>query len=304
MIPHPNGHVFAFPSPRPPSLPTIPIMSMLSSIPVLQGRGGAVLTAEPGGLVLTRPREELSIPERAVARVRAEGRSVTVELRVPAGGAATAAHRIGIEDVSEAAATAFADAVNGLLEDPAADTEDVDGAALVVLRTIRTLWRERFMRRLKWLVIGSVGTLVALSVVTGIAGGAVYPVMIVVFGGIGTAGLWIGAYLVGTWLHERRLLKHGITVLAAPATMSGLYLYVDTDGLTRTVSHLGGAPFLQVSYDPRDPADVLVPQTPFMRRLDVTVGGFILFCSLNAVAMVGFAVVDAFTGGTLTGDGV
>ncbi|MBC2908069.1 hypothetical protein [Streptomyces cupreus] len=98
-------------------------MSIMSPIPVLQGRDGTVLSAEQEGLVLERSGEELTIPAEAIARVHAKARSVTVELRAPLG-ATPSVHRI--EDVSEAAATAFADAVNALLPEP---TEKTDGGA-------------------------------------------------------------------------------------------------------------------------------------------------------------------------------
>lgn len=272
-------------------------MSIISSLPVLQGRDGAVLRAVGTGLILERSREERMIPGEAVARVRAEGRSVTVELRARAG-TIPSVHRI--EGVSEAAAVAFADGVNALLTEPA---EEIDGSALVVLRTIRTHWRERFLRRLKWFVLGCLGMVVALCVVAAIVGNAGYAIAIVPVGAITTAGLGVGAYCVGTWNRERRLLGHGITVVASQADMVGAYLYTDTAGTTRVLSHPGFEPFVRASYDPSDPADVLVPQSAFMRRFTLTMGVFILFCALNGVAMLVVFMADALTGGAHTGDG-
>ncbi|MEV8533160.1 hypothetical protein [Streptomyces sp. NPDC051211] len=83
-------------------------MSNTFSIPVLRGRGATVLSSGQDGLVLERPGKKLTIPTRAIARVHAEARSVTVELRTLAG-MTPSLYRI--EDVSAAAAVAFADAV-------------------------------------------------------------------------------------------------------------------------------------------------------------------------------------------------
>ncbi|GAA1534788.1 hypothetical protein GCM10009730_50080 [Streptomyces albidochromogenes] len=268
-------------------------MSIISSIPVLQGRDGVVLSAVSEGLVLERPRQVLTIPSQAVARVHTEGRTLSVELRAPVG-STPAVYRI--EDVSEAAATAFASGVNSLLAEP---DEEVDGAALVVVQTLKTLWRVKFLRRLKWFVLGCVGTVVALGVIAGIVGDAGYVIIFVPFGFITVAALGAGAYAVGTWNHERRLLKHGVTVFARPADQPGAYLYTDTAGMTRGVTHMSSAPYVQVSFDPQDPADVLVPPAPFMRRFSVTLGAFILFCGLNGMTLLVFLVADALSGGAL-----
>ena len=266
-------------------------MSITSPIPVLQGRGATALSAESDVLVLDRPGEELSIPFIAIAGVHVERRSVTVELRAPVG-ARPSVHRS--EDVSEAAATAFADAVNARLPER---TEEIDGAALVVLRTLTPSRRETFMRRLKWFVSGCLGVVVALCVVAGIAGDAGLAIALVPIGAITTTGLGVGAYCVWTWNRERRLLKHGITVVAAQANRPAMYLYTDTAGTTRVLSHLSFEPYVRASYNPKDPSDVLVPQAPFMRRLNITLGGFILFCGLNGVALLAFMIVDTLSGG-------
>ncbi|MGW3661015.1 hypothetical protein ACWD6R_37660 [Streptomyces sp. NPDC005151] len=102
----------------------------------------------------------------------------------------------------------------------------------------------------------------------------------------------VGVYCVGTWNRERRLLRHGVTVVASQANRPGAYLYTDNTGTTRVLSHMGFEPFVRASYDPRDPSDVLVPQAPFMRRFNA----FVLFCGLNgaglAIWMTVMAVLD------------
>ncbi|MFD4139621.1 hypothetical protein [Streptomyces sp. NPDC058572] len=82
--------------------------------------------------------------------------------------------------MSEAAAV-FADAVNALSPER---TEEIEGSALVVLRTFTPSRREKFMRGLKWFVFGCHGVVVAVCVTAGIAGLAI--------GVITTAGLGVG----------------------------------------------------------------------------------------------------------------
>ncbi|MFE0646462.1 hypothetical protein ACFW2Y_33400 [Streptomyces sp. NPDC058877] len=267
-------------------------MSNTSSPPVLQGRRGTVLSAENDGLILERPGEELHVPAFAIARIHAEGRSVAVELRAPAGVEPTV-HRI--EDVSEAAALAFADAVNARLPE---QTEEIDGAACTVLHALASSRREQFVRRLKRFVFGCLGTVVALCVAVGAAGGDGLALAIagVPIGVITTAGLGFGAYHVWTWNRERRLLKHGITVVASTVDMPGMCLYTDTAGTNRTLPHLGFAPNVRVGYDPRDPSDAVVLQEPSVRRLNIALGAFVLFCGLNGVALLAAMAVDAFSG--------
>ncbi|MER6996970.1 hypothetical protein [Streptomyces sp. NPDC000410] len=91
--------------------------------PPLRGRGVAPAP----------PRQEPRISLAAIARVRAEGRAVAVELTAPAG-AAPAVHRV--EGVSEAAGTVFADAVNDALPERADGDETDDGSTLVTTRTL------------------------------------------------------------------------------------------------------------------------------------------------------------------------
>ncbi|MER7534877.1 hypothetical protein ABTX77_08805 [Streptomyces sp. NPDC097704] len=263
-------------------------MSIISSIPVLKGHGGTDLTASPEGLLLRSRHDELSIPGEAIARVRAEGGSVAVELRVPAG-AAPAAH--GIEGVDAFAATAFADGVNSLLIAP---DEEVDGRSLVVLRTFKTRWEQAAMRRMKWQALGCLVVIVALSVIGGTAGGAVYPVGIVMIGAI-TGACLMGATLeLGGWTHRRRIRRHGVKEFARPANVPGMYLYVDRAGMTRTVSNFGGAPYLEIAYDPKDPADVFTLRPGLLQRLSIWAAWFILLCGLGGVAALAAVVADAF----------
>ncbi|MER5961381.1 hypothetical protein [Streptomyces sp. NPDC002057] len=262
-----------------------------SSIPVLQGRGAAVLTWRQDELVLERRGETLAIPARAVARVHADARCVTVELRSLAG-ATPSVQRI--EDVSEAAAAVFADAVNPLL--PAA-VEEVDGGALVVVRSFARTRLQRFRRGLAWSVLGSLVGVVGLAAtlvatvdgpdakgsafVSGIAGG-----LTVLLTGLAVA-------CIGSSLHERRLRRHGVTVVAARTDRPRVYQYEDGSGTTRYLSHLSAAPFEQVSYHPQDTTDVLVPRTPFARILDVSMAWLSVLAVLCTAPLTIWMVVEA-----------
>ncbi|MFD3571338.1 hypothetical protein [Streptomyces sp. NPDC058667] len=265
-------------------------MSIIASIPVLKGHGSTVLSAAPEGLLLERPGEELTIPGEAVARVRAEGRSVAVELRAPAG-AAPVVQRI--EGADETAAAAFADGVNSLLLDP---EEEVDGAAMLVLRTLRTRRSRRALRRTKWYALGSLVTVVVLSVIGGVAGGFVYPVAIVPVGAITAVALGAGVYEAGVWKYRRRVRRHGVREFARPSNVPGTYLYVDGSGITRTVSAVGHGPYLEIVYDAQDPAEVFTLKPGLMQRLDIWVGTFLLVCGLCGVASLVLMTIEALAG--------
>ncbi|MET9953952.1 hypothetical protein ABZ135_20700 [Streptomyces sp. NPDC006339] len=272
-------------------------MSIIASIPVLRGRGGVVVSAVSRGLILERPREELTIPGEAIAGTRAEGSTLVIELRAPAG-ATPVVHRI--EDVAEDAAAAFAKGVNALTLEPA---EEIDGKALVVVHTLRTVARERFTRRFKRFLIGCLAVVVALCVACAVAGSAGHAIGIVPLGLITTAALGFGVYEVATWLRGRRLWKHGVKTFAKPSDAPTVYLYVDGDGVTRAVSGEGHRLYLEVAYDPEDPGDVHAPKHPLLRRFNLTMGTVLLFIGLAGVALLALLTADGLMTGGLTGDG-
>ncbi|MFF9909685.1 hypothetical protein [Streptomyces sp. NPDC013457] len=265
-------------------------MSIMSSIPVLRGRDATVRCSEQEELVLERPAEKLTIPLRAVARVHAEARTVTVELRALAGAVPTA-HRV--EDVSAAAAAAFADAVNALLPQP---VEDIDGGAVVGVRTFTETWLQTFRHGLRRVMLGYLGALLALAVTTAIAGpertavaGAVF---IVPLGLLAAAFLWIGVVCVVPWFRQLRLRRHGVTVDAVQADEPGTYRYTDGTGVTRLFSHPATTPSVPAAYDARNAAKVLVLQDPSTRLIDITLGSCFLLAGLaTTAAPIGLAVM-------------
>jgi hypothetical protein len=155
-------------------------------------------------------------------------------------------------------------------------------------------------------MFGFLVALVAFTVVAGLAGTAASVIVMLPIGGITWVCLGIGMYTVRRWLRERWLRRHGITVTAKAAATPGAYVYMDGTGTYRGFVHGDDGPYVTVSYDPRDPADVLVPQAPHLRLLNSVLGSFLLLCSLGGVALLVLVVVDALTGGDLSrsADGV
>lgn len=275
-------------------------MSITPSPPVLHGKKGTDLRVGEQELVLRRAHQEHRIPFPAIARVHAEGRAVEVRLTAPA---ATAPAVYRVEDVSEAAATAFAQAVNGALPAAraAAGSVVVDGSALVVTRTAerepeaRTP-REAVYRKLKWLVAGSFLAIIAMSVLVVMFADPVNVIFTVLSGGIGftfTIAAWL---LAPEGLRPWHLPRHGITVTADHAHDSAqpwLYLYADLDGNTWRFLDSSGRPAVEVSYDPGDPgkavrADGSGRWIPGILPLSSGIVGLLLLVAFLATPFMGF----------------
>ncbi|MFF5922093.1 hypothetical protein ACFY8C_27730 [Streptomyces flavochromogenes] len=126
-------------------------------------------------------------------------------------------HRI--DDVDEAAATAFADGVNALLANRT-DSDDVDGAPFAVVRSLTPTWRTRFHRRIMRGTLWHLLALVALCVVAGSLGRWDLVLLTVPIGGFAWLGLWSGLYGVIRARRERWLYRHGVMVTATRATMT------------------------------------------------------------------------------------
>lgn len=241
--------------------------------------------------MLERRGETLAIPVGAVAHLRAEARCVTVELRALAG---TTPSVQRIEDVSEAAAVVFVEAVNALLPDPVGE---VDGGALVVVRSFARTRLQKFRRRLLGCVLGALGSVIGLFVaLTATAEGSDAKGSAFV-GGItgGLTVLLVGLCVLfwGASFHERRLRRHGLSVVAVRTDRPRVYRFTDSGGSTRYFSHLSAAPSEQVGYDPRDTSDVLVFRAPFARILDTSVAWLSLLAVFCTAPLTIWLVVEA-----------
>ncbi|MFF0474457.1 hypothetical protein [Streptomyces sp. NPDC004284] len=238
-------------------------MSISSPIPVLLGDGNAELRSEGEALLLRRPREEVRIPLAAIARIRAEGRDVTVELTAPTGAEAVSYR---IEDVSRAAAGVFADAVNGALPDRAGE-EPVDGSALVVVTALGAAdaeeggeeEEEKVGAALTRVPLAFGLLLVAFSVAVGVAGKDLDRAVAVLMLGFVAGGFGFLAWLaLWTAWEDWYLPRHGITVEADPVLIEGrgTYAYTDTTGKLRPVGAGDKArgETIRIAYHPREPS--------------------------------------------------
>ncbi|MFD5619524.1 hypothetical protein [Streptomyces yangpuensis] len=279
-------------------------MSTSSPLPVLRGNRGAVLRRDGDALVLRRSAEEMRIPFAAIARIRAEGRAVAVELTAP-GGAVPAVHRL--DGVSAASAGVFASAVTNGLPSRPRDAEAVDGSTLVTVEAVTESANER---RARWAKRGAITVVLgfgALSVAMGVVGGNAATwflgVMVLIVGPAGTAVTAVGAG--GMWLAYLAwfLPRHGITVEAVRVSdttdllgRSGNYAYTDTSGTSHRRYVKGSAATVPIAYHPAKPATAVVCHS-WGRKLWDTV--FCLGVLLFGLALLASAVVLAI--GTFQG---
>ncbi|MFB7515153.1 hypothetical protein [Streptomyces sp. NPDC056144] len=261
-------------------------MSILSSIPVLTGNDRTNLTAIDDGLLLRTRHEEITILAKAVARVRAEGSSAVVELRARAG-AVPGVFRI--DGVDDRRAVAFADGVNSLLLEP---EEEVDGLSLVVCDTRKTRWALRHARHVKWLMLGAVVVMVLLAAVGAATEGAYYPPVFVFVTGLAVGFSIAGGQEFVEWLHKRGIRKHGVKEFARPANLPGSFIYPDRTGMMRAIINFGGGPYLEVAYDPEDPADVVALRPALTERLFNAAGMFCGFVALLCVGLMALILAD------------
>ncbi|WP_329120768.1 hypothetical protein [Streptomyces sp. NBC_01353] len=256
-------------------------MSITSPIPVLQGSRGTELRSEGEELVLSRSDEVLRIPFAAIARVRAEGRDVALELTAPALAEPTVYR---IEDVSRAAATVFADVVNGVLPERPAGEAAVDGATLVTTRSLRAPAEEEDEEadptgtRIKWAGIGLGIALVAFSVVVGIAGKHVgRGIAVLLLGALGAAAtIVVGGMILSAW--ERWYLpRYGITVEASQVFLDGrtTYAYADAEGKLHPISSSPKGETIRVAYSPRKGKGAVVCQGWGPVAQDLFAGAFV-----------------------------
>jgi hypothetical protein len=116
-------------------------------------------------------------------------------------------------------------------------------------------------------------------------------------GGAAAASLVGSGVALSSWYREWRLTRHGITTFAAEVPGEpGMYLYTDPAGLIRNVFTWAGLVTVKVSYDPRDPGNVILPRAALVRRGELCLGLFLAFCGLFMFASMVLMTVEAFLG--------
>ncbi|WP_329623545.1 hypothetical protein OG357_26595 [Streptomyces sp. NBC_01255] len=271
-------------------------MSITSPIPALQGPGGTFLRAEGQTLILRRAREEMHIPLKAIERVRAEGRAVAVELTAPAG---TTPCVQRFEDVDEAAAVAFADAVNATLppEGKVADgSTHIEGDRLGgdphATNALRTLKRGSLYATL---------AIVALCVLVVVTGHAGLIILIIPFGFMGLGFLAGGSVVAYTPYREWHIRKHGVTVAAERIPGEpGWFGYMDPTGLRRHVRSTAAAWTIDVAYDPQDPGRV----TTLRKRPWLQFDGILAACCIGIGLLFTVGVIALVAAGFLGVEGL
>ncbi|MCX2179761.1 hypothetical protein KV205_04330 [Streptomyces sp. SKN60] len=263
-------------------------MSISSSIPVLRGDRGTELRSAGEELVLRRPEAELRIPLAAIARVRAERRDLAVELTAPAGAAPTV-HRV--EDVSAAAASVFADAVNAALPERAPGEETVDGATLVATRSLVFDDEEGAREeddtdvRLpthKGPAYAACAAVAILAVVVGLIDknwGRGIATLLLGEAGVGVTYVALVG-LSGLW-REWYLPRYGITVDGQQVFRDGgtTNAFTATDGVTRHIYGENKGRPVRIAYHPRNPRNAIVC-TGWREKA----GTLVLFLVIAAVA--------------------
>ncbi|WP_158717374.1 hypothetical protein [Streptomyces sp. NRRL F-4474] len=275
-----------------------------SPLPVLRGSRGTLLQRDGDTLVLRGSAEEVRIPFAAIARIRAEGRAVAVELTAP-GGAVPAVHRL--DGVSAASASVFASAVTSVLPRHPQGAEAVDGSALVTVEAVAESVRERRARRARRGAIAVVLGFAALAVAVGIIGGNAATwflgVMVLLTGPFGTAVAAVGAG--GLWLTYLAwyLPRYGITVEAVRVSdtsdllgRSGNHTYMDTSGTSHRIYVKGSADTVPIAYHPAKPATAVVCHSWGRKLWDTVFGLGVLLFGLAILALAVALAVGTFLG--------
>ncbi|MET8748300.1 hypothetical protein [Streptomyces sp. NPDC004728] len=279
-------------------------MSITSPIPVLRSSSGTVLQFDGDALVLRRKAEEIRIPLLAVRLIRSEGRAVAVELTAPAG-TAPSIHRV--EDVSEAAVTLFADAVNAALPMRTEEAETVDGSTLVTAHALIESWEEglksRRKRRRKIWVLAVGLFFFALALAVGIHGEWTIALEILLVGPFGAGSIAFGAMGADNVYRKWYLPRNGITVEAGRAGNThilggrfGTYVYTDLHGVSRSVYTRSSAPIVQVAYHPDKPYFVTVCESRSSTAGDAAFAMVLLLFGLGVEGVVITLAVAALLG--------
>ncbi|MFB6504534.1 MULTISPECIES: hypothetical protein [unclassified Streptomyces] len=281
-------------------------MSIASPIPILHNSSGATLRREGDALMLRRPDQEIRIPLRAIERVRAEGRTVAVELTAPAGTVATV-HRM--DDASEAAVALFAENVNEILPERDGAAEPADGASMVAIRTLTESpdeRRERTRKRRRKIGALSVGTvIIALAIALGICGQWSVALTTVLLGPLGPLGLYYGGTAAQSAYRTWYLPRDGIIVQARRVGSDtflggrfGTYAYIDRHGVARKAHKRSNDLTIMVAYHQDKPYVATVVESRAALIGDIVFAVFALLFGLFVTGLVLAAAAYAL----LTGD--
>jgi hypothetical protein len=271
-------------------------MSITSHIPVLHAGRETFALVENDALTVRRPYEQTHIPLKAISRVLAEGRSVTIELTTAPTTDSTHVHRVW-DVVDAAAAVAFADAVNAALPGPCQEAEAIDGADLVWGERLYQPSYRNWLRRMRRGALVAALPAIGSCVLVGVMGSPAAMIFIIPFSFFGILILTFGAFLAYEPVEERYLRKHGVRTAAIRLRdQPGRYAYTDPGGVVRTVRHSVPAWSIQAAYDPRDPGRVLPLQSRGRRIRDAILVVFILGIGLLFASGAVAAVIGAFLG--------
>ncbi|MFE5675367.1 hypothetical protein ACFQ7B_23920 [Streptomyces erythrochromogenes] len=228
----------------------------------------------------------------AIARIRAEGRAVAVELTAPCG-AVPAVHRR--DGVSAARRGLSRPPSPAALPARSRDAEAVDGSALVTVEAVAEPVSER---RARWVKRGAIAVVlgfavlaVAMDIVGGNPATWFLGVMVLLVGPIGTAVTAVGAG--GMWLAYLAwfLPRYGITVEAVRVSdtsdllgRSGNDTYTDTSGTSHRQYVKGSAATVPIAYHPAKPATAVVCHTWGRKLWDTVFGMGVLLFGLAVLA--------------------
>ncbi|MET9671793.1 hypothetical protein ABZY68_01690 [Streptomyces sp. NPDC006482] len=266
-------------------------MSNPSLIPVLRGSRGTLLQFTGDALTWRRDATEVTIPLQAIAGVRTEGRTVTVELLAPAG-TPPAVHRV--DGVSQAAAAVFVPAVTAALPERTEEDGTVDGSALVSSYTEPEPEHDPWEHMLRNVAIG-IGVLSVASAVVAWILGDLGGAIVVLLGapiGLGITAFGISAsYPVFLQCY---LPRFGITVEAKELRRylgNATYAYTELDGAQRTIygSKVSGVPY--VAYAAGRPDRRTLCYSPLKTAGDFVFALLVLLVGLGALAFVVFLAV-------------
>ncbi|MFH8892903.1 hypothetical protein [Streptomyces sp. NPDC017949] len=262
-------------------------MSNPPLIPVLRGSRGTLLQFTGDALTWRRGAEEVTIPLQAVARVRLEGRAVTVELLAPAG-TAPAEHRV--DGVSQAAAALFVPAVTAALPERTEESGAVDGSTLVSAYTEPE--PERGPLRNEAIGIGVLS--VASALVAWILGDLPSAIVALMGAPIGFGITALGAFAWYSVFLEWHLPRSGITVQAkmvAEYLGTANYAYTELDGARREIhgKKVRGNPY--VAYAEAHPDRRTLCYSPLKIAGNMIFALLVLLVGLGVLAFVVFLVV-------------